>query len=465
MIDTTEISTISQEFLFAGNLDFSGGQTLDLVLGGNYYHEEIDIYRATQGTDGANFFFSTLLLLGTPSVDVNALGVDALNSTYLFQNSTFFQEEDSIGLFAHATYSINDQLSVIGGVRYNNIQKDGGSVNLSGSPAEYWNGVFRNSFLLIAGGVATNSPDFEGEVDESEFTYDISLQYRPNDDSQIYVKYSRGYKAGGVNLQNDGAGQLPILPTAFDPSQGHVLLEGLPFSAPSDTVFDPEFVDAYEIGYRTEYLGRGRLSATIFYMDFEDLQVNVFDGQVFSTFNAASSETSGLELENTFAVNENLRLNMALTYLDTQYGDRSSDESQISTEELRENLALGRERGQAPELAVTLGAFYEQNINADMAFFANVNYSWYDEMFLSEDGNDPGGFQLADLTQDAYGVWGATLGLRSTLGTWEASFWCRNCADEEYFDYAFNHVFHGASILANPGQRRSFGVEVRRYFE
>src|SRR3546814_2736690 len=69
----------------------------------------------------------------------------------------------------------------------------------------------------------------------------IELSYKPVDDVMAYAKYSRGYRQGSVNLASDIG---------------------------TDT-FDPEHVNAYEIGAKTSFGGPvpGRFNVAAFYND------------------------------------------------------------------------------------------------------------------------------------------------------------------------------------------------------
>src|SRR3546814_20387463 len=80
--------------------------------------------------------------------------------------------------------------------------------------------------------------------DLDEFTGTAILSYKPVDDLMVYASYSRGYKAGGFNLDRSAL-KSPILPfAAVGGAQGLV-------GAPQ---LDPETVDTHEIA-ATFYTG------------------------------------------------------------------------------------------------------------------------------------------------------------------------------------------------------------------
>src|SRR3546814_5158749 len=90
--------------------------------------------------------------------------------------------------------------------------------------------------------------DWSSDVCSSDL---IELSYKPVDDVMAYAKYSRGYRQGSVNLASDIG---------------------------TDT-FDPEHVNAYEIGAKTSFGGPvpGRFNVAAFYNDLTNQQLQVGD--------------------------------------------------------------------------------------------------------------------------------------------------------------------------------------------
>jgi outer membrane receptor protein involved in Fe transport len=109
----------------------------------------------------------------------------------------------------------------------------------------------------------------------------------------LYAFYSRGYKGGGINP-----------PVPADPA----LAAGL------SQFFDPEFINAYEIGTKNT-LGNGalQLNASAFYYDYEGYQITQIVNRTSANFNI-DAELQGLEIEalwnpvSTFVVNANIGL-------------------------------------------------------------------------------------------------------------------------------------------------------------
>lgn len=104
--------------------------------------------------------------------------------------------------------------------------------------------------------------------DSTATTGRIGLNFNVSEDTLLYSTISKGYKAGGVNL---------------DPTTGF---------------FEPEENTVLELGFKTTIAdGHLRLNGDVFYSDYTDIQLSSLMGPVPVTQNAAEGEIYGLELE------------------------------------------------------------------------------------------------------------------------------------------------------------------------
>lgn len=112
-----------------------------------------------------------------------------------------------------------------------------------------------------------------------------------SDSTLVYASYSRGYKSGGFNSPEQGV--------SFPP-------------------YEPEFVNAYEIGTKNVFHGgRTQLNASLFYYDYQDYQISKVEG--FSARNENIDATIwGLELETSFEPIDRLRLSANVGWLKTE---------------------------------------------------------------------------------------------------------------------------------------------------
>lgn len=135
----------------------------------------------------------------------------------------------------------------------------------------------------------------------NKFTPKLGIDYRPNQDLMLYASWSRGYRSGGFN----GRGLTPFSAT-------------LPY--------DPETVDAWEIGLKSEFFDRMlTLNLAAFYSDYKDIQqtstVAVPGLAVPQTvvINAAAAKIKGFEADFTLRPSAQLTVRGAFGYIDSGF--------------------------------------------------------------------------------------------------------------------------------------------------
>ena len=133
------------------------------------------------------------------------------------------------------------------------------------------------------------------------------------DDTLIYASLSRGYKGGGANPP-------PIAAPAG-------LLASKASAAVAPRTFDPEYVNALEIGTKNSLMnGRLILNASAFYYDYKGYQVSKIVDRSANNENF-DSKVAGAELEWIYSPVRALRLNGTVGFLKTRIakGERSID--------------------------------------------------------------------------------------------------------------------------------------------
>jgi iron complex outermembrane receptor protein len=158
------------------------------------------------------------------------------------------------------------------------------------SPVVCAGAVCRQFVIDPATGVAKRNL---GDTSDA-LTGTAGVQWDPDKDTMAYARYSRGYKAFGLS-----AGSFLIAPEA-----------------------DPEFVNSYEIGLKTN-LGRTvQINASLFYLDYRDLQapvsVRIGPTNVSQFVNIAKSRSDGLELGVIWQPIQPLRVSLDYSYNDTE---------------------------------------------------------------------------------------------------------------------------------------------------
>jgi outer membrane receptor protein involved in Fe transport len=126
-------------------------------------------------------------------------------------------------------------------------------------------------------------------------------------DMMLYGGYSRGYKAGGFNLDRQG---LALRPDTTSAATLNI----------NQTHFDPEFTDAYEVGLKSTILGgTTTLNLAAFYQQIHDYQLNAFNGFNYITRNVPEVISQGAELEFSSSPMEGLTISGGVSYIDAYF--------------------------------------------------------------------------------------------------------------------------------------------------
>jgi iron complex outermembrane receptor protein len=457
LVEDYEVDTFSQEFNLTGSAGELGFiKDLDYVAGLFYAHEDFEQYRAFDaGRDQAGIwelFWPEQAEVSEPVLRGLLGGGEWATAGEPIGRVDHKLETETTAVFAHVTAALTEQFSLILGIRYTDEEKTLDRHNLLYSDVTDYSAYLQESMLggyLLGANIA--GPDLDDlSYDDSEWTYDVKFQYFLSPDIQMYGGYSRGFKAGGIGMDPEAGGGQP------SGQNSALLLElagrgnGTGFADIEDPSYDPEYVDAWELGLKSDYLdGRGRINVALFYNDIEDNQFSVFSGTGFRVLNASSSEVTGVELENFFAVTEHLRLGVSVTWLDTEYGD-----------DIPAPADPGRELTLAPDWAAAINLGYERPITAGLAGFFNANWAYRGEQYMAYDIQDK---------QDEYSLLGLQLGIRSQDGRWNIRAWCDNCLDKNYATAYFNAPFYFDDNLQQYqgqflGAPRTYGATLRFAF-
>ncbi len=395
-----DLSMFSQELRVAGST--AGQMPVDWTLGFYYSDEEIERLRIFDWQSQVGFYFPPFLN-PMPGLGV----VDDLS-----------QDATTVSVFGHATLHVNERLALTAGVRYNWEDKEG-------------EGTFLQPNNIVLTFV---NPTLDADIDESEPIWTLSGQYDFTDALTGYVTYGRGYKAGGINLAREAAGEAV---TPFNPTP-----------APAEPTFDEETADHWEVGLKGEF-DRARMSLAYFSTEYNDVQSQIFQPPLFLVRNGESAETQGVEFEGTLAVTDQLTLNGGVLWLDTEFGSGT-------------NLGSGDVGGEslpwAPDWAMNLGVDYRVPLSGtsgwELGFTGGVLYR--DKHGVNSD-------PVTGFTQKSTELVHAQLSLNAPDDRWSVSVWCRNCTDEYYSEIIFTSPVDffpglGAAVEAYPGRPREFGV-------
>ena len=308
--------------------------------------------------------------------------------------------------------------------------------------------------------------------DEDEFTGTAILSWKPDPDWLLYGSYSKGYKAGGFNLDRSALSN----PLFLDVTNLNT----------ANLQFDAETVDAFEVGVKYSSRKFG-FSIAAFRQEFSNFQLNTFNGSVFLVQNVNGCDTDlgggdrdgdpatgacavddvapgviaqGFEFETSLSPIRDLTMTMGITYSDTSYEDNliGTDTGAPLDPALR--LLPGDNLSNAPEWVGTASLSWTPPIgNSGLSglFFINAR---------ATDDFNTGSDLLFGKEQDAYVIVNGRIGITGPDRRWGLEFWANNLFDKDYTQVAFNTPFVApqqtySAFLAEP---RTYGVTVRAGF-
>ncbi|WP_226662324.1 TonB-dependent receptor [Microbulbifer aggregans] len=411
---------ISQEFTLNGVVDafgpFSGA---DYVAGIYLAQEDIGAHHELEWGDQAQAYFDVYLgALGLPPGFADA-------SEGKWSDVDMPADSMTYAVFTHWNLDVTDRFGLTIGARYSVDEKEGEMVRNYFAPAP--NAVFR--ILGVQPG-----PEYTDTFDDSAVSGTLAARYQVSDDVMAYASYSRGYKSGGVNIDNTAAGTLANNP------------EEVPGAVPLDPTYKSEFVDGYELGLKSEYLGgRARSNLALFYNDISDLQIAQFIGTQFTIDNAPEATAYGVELENQFLLSDAFTLNFDVTHIaEASFGD----DAVLGT-------LADRRFAHAPEWAGNLALSVDQPISDSLNLFGRAGLNYSTDLYTNTSN---------DFKRGSKGEISASLGVRSDAGGWTLAAWCQNCSDERYVTQHFNGPLQGADANGYVSAPRTYGVTLRGSF-
>lgn len=373
----------------------------------------------------------------TPGYDtyaINVLGFDAFGLVDRPDDLEYFSQSNSelteTAIFGELGYDITDRLNVTVGARWYDYElEEFSAVDFP---------LFDLSFVPRTLGEIGSQP-FDpslGQADDG-FLYKFNASYDFTDDILGYFTISEGYRIGNSN----GLGECD----PFDPNgtQGScALAPGQQFGPnPGDIAqfderqFGPDQTTNYEIGAKTTWLdGALTLNGALYYVDWVDPQVDsaTVNANIPITINAAGAESTGLELQGSWAVNDALNLRGALSVSDTELTEdvpfliRTITPPGFGT--AFEDGRTGDRLPGSPETQYSFFADYTKPLNNGDELVFNGGYAWQGDVLTRTGGRGN------SVTLKSFGV--ANVNATYVTDSWTASLYVNNLFDQ-YIETGF----------------------------
>lgn len=151
------------------------------------------------------------------------------------------------------------------------------------------------------------APLLRGKRREESFLPSISLEWDMSPDLTWLAAIRQANKLGGFDARSNATPDVPLGLGLF----------------PGTFEFEDESAVTYEMGIKWVFpRALGEMYATVFYTDFEDLQVSRSDGRLgFAVENAGAASTAGIEIEGYLSLTDALELKYSLAWIDFEFKD------------------------------------------------------------------------------------------------------------------------------------------------
>jgi iron complex outermembrane receptor protein len=298
-------------------------------------------------------------------VDTNPYDVTGLRTRYRATNTA---------LYAQAGHDFGAGTRLVFGLR-------GERIDLTGRGT-------RSHFTPPAGPTDPETT-FRPAFDDTLWGGKLTLEHDVGDRTLVFASVTRGYKAGGINI--DARINPPADPLTYD----------------TETLWN------YEAGLRGTWLEqRVTADVTAFYLQRRDTQVRDaagFGGSYrFFTSNGNDAHVAGVEAAATFALTKEFSLHGSVAHM----------ESQLERFTLQNgNRGGGRALANTPRYGYTAGARF----HSVAGFFANADLIGRGQQFDSNNQNE---------SRRPFHVLNASVGF--ARGPWTFTVWGRNILDERY---------------------------------
>lgn len=415
----------SQELRYAGDFNDKlsgvvGVYSLWQDLRSSPYHtEESGVHQWRFSQNNQNPLWQTPGLL-------DGYGIRTRNSLRSFSGAVFGQLD----------WKITDQLSLLPGVRWNYDEKQ-----VDFERTTYGGLQTDDPDLIALQREVYNDQAFTAAVDESNFSGQVTLAYRPNERVNTFATYSNSFKPVGINL-----GGLPR-------ESGRTMIEL--------ARVEPESVTHWEFGIKTKPFAGSAINLVYHHSNIKNYQtlVQTPDLSVNRGYlaNAERVSVSGLELDVNFRLHRNLTLFGALAYTDGKYVTFTN--APVPLEEVGGESFKDISGGRLPGISKWAGSLGGE-WSTDATLFGEKGRFFIagEGFFRSEFSSSPSPSLYLNI--DGYSLVNLRSGFRTSEGI-SIYLWSRNLLNQDYFEQflpAGGNAGHYAGVLGDP---RTFGLTLR----
>lgn len=193
---------------------------------------------------------------------------------------TSTQSTRSYAAFGQATVPVRDVVNITMGLRYTSERR-----GYEGS---------QSAILTDGTNVGVIAFQAPSHVTFNKLTWRLALDHRFTPEVMAYVSYNRGFKSGGYN----------------------------PIGSFNDPPYEPETLDAYEVGVKADLFDRRvRLNPAFFYYDYKNIQVPIYGAGVSKVVNGPSATIYGLDVDFVALITRALSLRGGVSIIHDRFGN------------------------------------------------------------------------------------------------------------------------------------------------
>jgi iron complex outermembrane receptor protein len=372
-------------------------ERMDFTVGAYYFREDVGAFDHTETL--------TQFPLTPRIAPINNLNTDVTRAI----------DNDSLALYGQSSVDLGDRFSLTAGLRYTEETKD----------------IDYLSRLFLTDTIAT---DVTQRLDFEELTGLLSAAYEFTDRIFGYASANRGFKSGGFN------GRVQV-------------------GSPQIETFEPEFVNAYELGLKTSS-ERGRVVANgaLYWSDYEDLQLTIFQTTPQGGFasvvrNAGQATVRGAELELRAITGAGIQLFAQLGLTDAEYDEFFADLDGDGVPTDNTDLDFKH----TPEWVYGVGIQYSRAVFGDELLTLQAEVDARAETFTNT-ANTPG----TEITQRE--LLHARVAYDFLGGKLQLGLWGRNLTDETYTTTGLSFADSLGFNIVIYAPPRTYGADLRWRF-
>lgn len=325
---------------------------------------------------------------------------------------------EEMAIFSEVTFEVGDQFEVTAGVRWSDYTRKNST-------------SLENAFFSF--------PAFSGEVSEEVVNFSTSASWFMNDRTTFYVRAAEGFRPGFVaSADLPAACDADLIDAGITPGSGVAPVE-------SDSAI------SYESGIKTRlFNNRLSLNASAYFIDWEDIQVDIRLGCLFSVAaNAGQAEIKGFELELQANPTDSVLLSFAVGLADS---------------ELKEDApgvggSAGEPLPQVGEWTYSAAIDYYPSYLSSVQGYIRLDYTFSDESLFNFRTENP---RPRDIKEKVSLV---NVRLGFVKDDWDFNFYIDNVANElkrgQCVDTSTNIPGERTTCVNVP---RTFGVRIGRDF-